>query len=125
MAHGLEARVPFLDREVIAWALRLPAEAEGRRPGRPRSGCCARRSTAGCPTSCCGGRRPQFGDGSGARDVLTDAIEAGITDEEFEGERDAVDPPLRTTEELAYYRIWREHLPGVRAERTLGRFATA
>ena len=24
MAHGLEARVPFLDREVIEWALRLP-----------------------------------------------------------------------------------------------------
>jgi len=35
-----------------------------------------------------------------------------------------VQPALRTREELAYYRIWREHLPGVRPERNLGRFAT-
>jgi hypothetical protein len=32
---------------------------------------------------------------------------------------------LRTKEELHYYRIWKEHLKGVRAERTVARFATA
>ena len=58
MAHGLEARVPFLDREVIALALRLPPAGKLAGPGGPRSGCCARRSTAGCPTTCCGARRP-------------------------------------------------------------------
>ena len=34
-------------------------------------------------------------------------------------------PPARTREELAYQRIFADHLGGVRAERVLGRFATA
>ena len=35
MAHGLEARVPFLDREVIDWALRLPPGFKLAGPGQP------------------------------------------------------------------------------------------
>jgi asparagine synthase (glutamine-hydrolysing) len=57
--------------------------------------------------------------------VLTDAITASVSEGDFERERFAVDPPLRTHEELAYYRVFREHLAGVRPELTLGRFATA
>jgi asparagine synthase (glutamine-hydrolysing) len=69
--------------------------------------------------------KSQFGDGSGAADVLTETTAASVSDEEFERERYAIDPPLRTREELAYYRVFREHLSGVRAETTVGRFATA
>ena len=39
--------------------------------------------------------------------------------------RDAVDPPLRTKEELAYFRIFSEHLEGVRPEVAISRFARA
>ena len=42
----------------------------------------------------------------------------------FEREKDRVDPPLRSREELAYFRIFREHLPGIHPERTVSRFAT-
>ena len=38
-------------------------------------------------------------------------------------ERDAVDPPLRTREELAYYRLFADRLPGITATGTIGRFA--
>ena len=69
--------------------------------------------------------KAEFGDGSGARDALTQAVEATVSDAEFEAERSAVDPPLRTKEELAYYRVWRGHLQGISAERTLSRFARA
>ena len=48
--------------------------------------------------------------------MLSEATSAGISDAEFDAERHAVDPPLRTKEELAYFRIFREHLRGVRAE---------
>ena len=34
MAHGLEARVPFLDREVIEWAMRVPADLKVAHVGR-------------------------------------------------------------------------------------------
>ena len=57
--------------------------------------------------------------------MLSQVTEAEISDEEFEAERGAVEPPLRTKEELAYYRVWREHLQGISAERTLSRFARA
>ena len=69
--------------------------------------------------------KAEFGDGSGARDVLSEPMSAAVSDAEFEAERDAVDPPLRTKEELAYYRIFRDHLPGVRAEVAISRFARA
>ncbi len=69
--------------------------------------------------------KAEFGDGSGARDVLTSAIEGDVSDADFTRDRCAVDPPLRTREEFAYHRIFAAHLPGVRPERTLGRFATA
>ena len=68
---------------------------------------------------------PTAGDGSGARDALSRAVEDTISDAEFAAERDAVEPALRTKEELAYYRVWREHLQGISAESTLSRFARA
>ena len=44
--------------------------------------------------------------------------------EEFEREHQEVDPPLRTREEGAYYRIFAEQFGEVRPRQTLGRFAT-
>jgi asparagine synthase (glutamine-hydrolysing) len=125
MAHGLEARVPFLDLEVIRWALRLPAEAKLTGPDRPEKALLREAFDGWLPPHLLWRTKAEFGDGSGARDVLSERIAAGISDAAFSAERDAVRPPLRTKEELAYYRVWREHLAGVSAERTLSRFARA
>jgi len=125
MAHGLEARVPFLDREVIDWALRLPAEAKLAPPGEPEKRLLREAFDGWLPDDLLWRDKAEFGDGSGARDVLSEATEAEISDAEFEAERDAIAPPLRTKEELAYFRIFREHLTGVRAEFAISRFARA
>jgi asparagine synthase (glutamine-hydrolysing) len=125
MAHGLEARVPFLDREVIEWALRLPAGFKLAGPGQPEKRLLREAFHGWLPAALLWRDKAEFGDGSGAKDVLTKAIEAEISEQDFELERDLVTPPLRTREELAYYRIFREHLAGVRPELTLSRFATA
>ena len=124
MAHGLEARVPFLDRQVIALAMRLPAVWKQARPGVPEKRLLRRAFEGWLPEELLWREKSQFGDGSGAASVLTRAVEQSVTEAELCAEADAVDPPLRTREELAYFRIWREHLDGVRPERTLGRFAT-
>ena len=125
MAHSLEARVPFLDREVIAWSMRLPAALKI--PGADEmEKQLLREAFAGwLPEHLLWRVKAQFGDGSGARDVLSDAIVQDITDEQFEAERNDISPPLRTKEELAYYRVWRAWLPDVDPEKTLTRFATA
>jgi asparagine synthase (glutamine-hydrolysing) len=125
MAHGLEARVPFLDREVIAWALRLPPGFKLAGPGQPEKRLLREAFDGWLPNALLWRDKAEFGDGSGAADVLTAAIESAIDPGELDAERDLVTPPLRTREELAYYRIFREHLVGVRPERTLSRFATA
>jgi asparagine synthase (glutamine-hydrolysing) len=125
MAHGLEARVPFLDRQVIAFAFGLPIAWKLPAPGELEKRLLRRAFGGWLPDAILWREKAEFGDGSGAKDVLTRTVEDGVSPSDFERERDAVDPPLRTREELAYHRIFSEHLPGVRPERTLGRFATA
>ena len=125
MAHGLEARVPFLDREVIEWALRLPPGFKLAGPGQPEKRLLREAFDGWLPHELLWRDKAEFGDGSGAKDVLSAVIEAEIFEAEFELDRDLVTPPLRTREELAYFRIFREHLAGVRPELTLSRFATA
>ncbi|MEA2172378.1 MAG: hypothetical protein QOF76_5678 [Solirubrobacteraceae bacterium] len=125
MAHGLEARVPFLDLEVIEWALRLPAQEKMTTPDRLEKSLLREAFDGWLPDDVLWRVKAEFGDGSGARGVLSEVIESGVTDAEFDAERDAVIPPLRTREELAYYRVWRAHLEHVSAERTLSRFARA
>jgi asparagine synthase (glutamine-hydrolysing) len=125
MAHGLEARVPFLDREVIAFGLHVPIGWKVAGDGRPEKRLLREAFAGWLPDELLWRRKEQFGTGSGAREVLGETVSATITDEQFEAERHAIDPPLRTKEELAYFRIFRRALPGLRPEDTIGRFATA
>jgi asparagine synthase (glutamine-hydrolysing) len=125
MAHGLEARVPFLDRQVIALALGLPASWKAAGEGVPEKHLLRAAFAGWLPDELLWREKSQFGDGSGAGSVLRNAVERGISEAELAEEAGAVDPPIRTREELAYFRVWREHLDGVRPERNLGRFATA
>jgi asparagine synthase (glutamine-hydrolysing) len=125
MAHGLEARVPFLDRQVIAFAFGLPMAWKLSAPGELEKRLLRRAFAGWLPDEILWREKAEFGDGSGAKDVLRETVEEGVAPRDFERDRDAVDPPLRTREEFAYHRIFAEHLPGVRPERTLGRFATA
>jgi asparagine synthase (glutamine-hydrolysing) len=125
MAHGLEARVPFLDREVIDHALHLPASWKIACEGQPEKRLLREAFDGWLPHDLLWRDKSQFGDGSGAAGVLTEPYTASITEAELELERHETRPALRTREELAYFRIFREHLGAVRPERTLGRFATA
>src|SRR3954454_15796978 len=125
MAFGLEARVPFLDREVIAHGLALPPSSKLASNGKPEKWMLREAFEGWLPHEFLWRGKAQFGDGSGAASVLTEAVAADVTDEDLARERDALDPPLRTREELAYYRIFRSHLAEVPVEANVGRFATA
>lgn len=124
MAHGLEARVPFLDRRVIGHVLSLPADWKLTGPGRPEKDMLRRAFAGWLPDQLLWRTKAEFGDGSGAADALRARVSARVTEGDLRRERNLVDPPIRTREELAYHRIFREHLPGLRADRVVGRFAT-
>ncbi len=124
MAHGLEARVPFLERDMIALGLALPAGWKLAGEDQPEKRLLRLAFEGWLPDKFLWRKKAQFGDGSGAATALQHAVEQSISTEEFALERNAVDPPLRNREEAAYHRIFAEALPGIRSEQTISRFAT-
>jgi asparagine synthase (glutamine-hydrolysing) len=124
MAHGLEARVPFLEREMIELGLALPAGWKLAGEDQPEKRLLRQAFDGWLPDDFLWRKKAQFGDGSGAASVLQEKMEESVTEEEFEREHREVEPPLRTREEVAYYRIFAEQFGEVRPRQTLGRFAT-
>lgn len=124
-AHGLEPRLPFLDLDVVELTLALPPDWKLTAADRPAKWLLRRAFDGWVPDDVLWRPKEQFGEGTGMNDVLRDHFGATVTDEDLAREADAVDPPLRTREELAYYRIFTAALPGVDAQRTLERFAEA
>ena len=125
MAHGLEARVPFLELDMIELGLSLPAGWKIAGEGQPEKRLLRMAFDGWLPDDFLWRKKAQFGDGSGAASVLKKRMEESVTEEEFERERHGVEPALRTREEVAYYRIFADHLGKVRPRSTIGRFATA
>ncbi|MCG5212847.1 asparagine synthase (glutamine-hydrolyzing) [Streptosporangium soli] len=125
MAHGLEARVPFLDTDVIAHAMSLPPgmktlDADGMEKGHLR-----RAFTGWLPDRLLWRRKMQFGTGSGAQGMLTPHFDERIDDADLATAAHESGIELRSKEELAYYQAFRRALPFVRPEAVLTRFATA
>jgi asparagine synthase (glutamine-hydrolysing) len=124
-ANGLEARIPFLDLDVVEFALALPPAWKLTDEGRPAKWLLRRAFDGWIPDDVLWRKKEQFGQGTGMDEVLREHFGAKATDEELDSERDVVDPPLRTREELAYYRMFAERLRGIRAQDTVGRFVEA
>ncbi|MDR0345819.1 MAG: asparagine synthase (glutamine-hydrolyzing) [Nocardiopsaceae bacterium] len=125
MAHSLEARVPFLDSDVIAHAMSLPPELKALEPDGTEKGHLRRAFTGWLPESLLWRRKAQFGTGTGAQDVLAPHVGGFIGDGELVTARRESGVDLRSKEELAYYRIFRRALPCVRPDAVITRFATA
>lgn len=124
-ANGLEARIPFLDIDVVELALALPPEWKLSDDVRPAKWLLRRAFDGWVPHEVLWREKAQFGQGTGMNTVLSDHFDQLVTDAELAAEQDVVDPPLRTREELAYYRLFAEQLPGVPAQGTIGRFVEA
>ena len=129
MAHGLEARVPFLSRDMLALAQRIPMEwkllgDDGQEQAQEKA--LLREAFEGwLPEAILWRRKEQFGDGSGTAEVMARQAERLVPDEDWEQVVIPGLPRARSREELGYQRIFAEHLGGIRAEQVLGRFATA
>ena len=125
MAHGLEARVPFLDLDLIAVAQRVPIG--WKLPGEEGQEKAILREafTGWIPDEILWRRKEQFGDGSGTADVMAERAADLAPDDDWEQVRVPGLPPARSREELGYQRMFVETLQGIRSGRVLGRFATA
>ncbi len=124
-ANGIEPRIPFLDFDVVELGLGLPARWKLSDGERPEKWLLRKAFTGWLPEDLLWRPKEQFGEGSGARDILPKHFEETVTEKEFEAERYVIDPPLRTREELAYYRLFQQHLTGLDPDGVVGRFAEA
>lgn len=124
-AHGLEPRLPFLDLDVVELALALPPAWKLTGTDRPAKWLLRRAFDGWLPDEVLWRRKEQFGEGTGMNDVLRAHFGSQATTTELAAEAGVLDPPLRTTEELAYFRMFTEALPGIDAQRTVGRFVEA
>ncbi|MGH3322400.1 MAG: asparagine synthase (glutamine-hydrolyzing) [Streptosporangiaceae bacterium] len=124
MSHGLEARVPFLDRDLVHLAQRMPVA--WKLPGEHgQEKAILREAFEGwLPHDLLWRPKEQFGDGSGTADVMAERAAALAPDRDWRAVRVSGLPAPRSREELAYQRMFADHLDGVRPG-LLGRFATA
>lgn len=124
-SHALEPRLPFLDLDVVEFALALPPAWKLISADRPAKWLLRRAFDGWLPDEVLWREKQQFGQGTGMNDVLREHFEATVTQAELDQEAAVLDPPLRTREELAYYRMFADALAGVDAKKTVGRFVTA
>lgn len=124
-ALGVEPRLPFLDLDVVELAMALAPEWKLVTGDRPAKWLLRRAFDGWLPDDVLWRRKEQFGEGTGMNDVLREHFEATVTSQDLAAEAGALNPPLRTLEELAYYRMFTASLQGVDAQATVGRFVDA
>ncbi|WP_217428081.1 asparagine synthase (glutamine-hydrolyzing) [Microlunatus speluncae] len=124
MAFGLEARVPFLDLDLVALAESIPIG--WRLPGRlGQEKALLREAFAGwLPDDLLWRVKEQFGDGSGMAALIRDHGHALDLPANWRAHRVSDLEAPRSREELAYQRLFADRLDGI-SEDVLGRFATA
>ena len=122
-AHGLVAHVPFLDADVVAYAMRIPPELKLRHDGDVIEKWIVRRAlTNRLPHEVLWRRKVKFWQGAGVGELLAQLADRHIADDEFSRERALPNRwMLNTKEELMYYRIFRQHFGKLRDLSWMGR----
>jgi asparagine synthase (glutamine-hydrolysing) len=113
MAHGLEARVPFLDVDSVSLALSIPPEWKLQKDGRPAKDLLRRAYEGLLPDEIVYRPKMKFSKGAGSSDILAERAEEKISDADFRQEKkrlkDEWDYNLQNKEALVYYQMLREH----------------
>ena len=123
-AHGLVAHVPFLDPDVVEYAMHVPAQLKLRTHERETVEKWVLRQALVdvLPGEVLWRRKAKFWEGAGVGDLLARYADAEITDDQFRRERTLSNGwALDTKEELMYYRIFKQHFGDLRDLSWMGR----
>ena len=122
MAHGLEARVPFLDVEMLRLAFSIPTSLKLRPNGdRPGEKWILRRAFEDIlPEEIAWRRKQKFSSGSGAAETLARHAGEVVSDDDYEHAIRA-GKPVDSKEELLYYLLFTELYSSESAISTVGR----
>jgi len=109
MAHGIEARVPFLDAAFIDLVSTLPVDRIRAEDGQMEKWILRKAFESYLPEQIVWRRKQKFSEGAGSVDFLAAVADAQIADEELTAANAAAPVPLRSKEELIYYRVYADH----------------
>jgi len=110
-AHGLAVHVPFLDIDVLDYALQIPVGLKLHHDGKLVEKWIVRQALAGdLPEAVVWRTKSKFWQGAGVGELLAEHAETTITDAAFQKEMTLANGwQLSTKEELMYYRIFKEY----------------
>jgi asparagine synthase (glutamine-hydrolysing) len=122
-AHGLVARMGFLDKDVVDYALRIPTDYKIHANGRSVEKWILRRAVDGMlPDEVVERPKVKFWEGAGVTDLLAERAEELVSDSDYRNEQQLADGSiLRSKEELLYYRIFRECFSSIQDLSFVGR----
>lgn len=115
-AFGMEARVPFLDLNLVDFALRIPDSMKYGPLGQEKW--ILRKAFSHLlPREIVSRKKKKFSIGAGSFDLIAQVAEEKISDEEFEKNRvTEAGHKLKSKEEFLYYKIFHEFFPQRAAE---------
>ncbi len=107
-AHGTQVITPFLDPDVVRYALAIPARWKIREPEGTEKWPLRKALTGHLPEEIIWREKEKFWQGAGVWDLLAEYAEEKISDQEFASERElGANFHIRSKEELLYYRIFK------------------
>jgi len=95
MAHSIEARVPFLDPEVIDFAFRLPMNIRQAHEDRMEKWFLRKAFESYLPESIAWRVKQKFSEGAGSMNVIEEVANDLISDKDFEREKNQAPVPVR------------------------------
>ncbi len=125
MAHSIEGRVPFLDLDLVTYASALPPELKLYGKNKVEKWILRKAFEDYLPEEIIWRDKAQFAEGCGSDTVIQELIENEISEREFNRDRHIISPPIRSKEELYYYRIFKQFFSNDSVISTVGRWATA
>lgn len=121
MAHGLEARVPFLDVELVAWGMELDPRLKLHGNGRAEKHLLRRAFEGQLPPAVLHRKKAEFSRGAGAEDVLAAVAERRVSARDLAQAAARFPDDTPTDEQAFLYRsIFERLFPSPAARRTVG-----
>lgn len=109
-AHGIGVTTPFLDPEVVRYALAIPAKWKIREPESIEKWPLRKALQGLLPEEIVWREKEKFWEGAGVWETLAEYAEKNISHQEFEKERNlGSNFQIRSKEELLYYRVFKQY----------------
>lgn len=121
MAFGLEARVPFLDRDFVRQILALPARWKLRGRNWPEKAMLRQAFHGLLPEDVLWRKKAKFSQGAGSMNALSAYAQETVSTTEIAAAQEQAPVPIKSAEETLYYRHFKSQLGTAVPARLLGR----